>query len=110
MLTVNVLAHLHLCDSFFCQKASLWPGSKGVARKKHRREKKSNQRSYRTSAKCGGPIGLPYIGIPLFLGKEGLARPVQEMMPASWFFLATPLLPGQAMPESQSILRLLGEN
>jgi hypothetical protein len=27
-------------EPVFCQKASLWPGSKGVARKKHRREKK----------------------------------------------------------------------
>jgi hypothetical protein len=57
----------------------------------------------------GRPAGRPYIGIPLFLGKEGLARPVQEMMRASWFFRATPLLPGQAMPEIQSILRPLGE-
>jgi hypothetical protein len=24
------------CDCLFCEKASLWPGSKGVARKKHR--------------------------------------------------------------------------
>jgi hypothetical protein len=48
------LAYLHSCDSFSCQKASLWPGSPafgGIARKKHRREKKSNRRSYRASAK-----------------------------------------------------------
>ena len=50
---VNVfltLAHLRFCDSFSCQKASLWPGSKGVARKKHRRERKSTRRSPRASA------------------------------------------------------------
>jgi hypothetical protein len=30
-----------------------------------------------------------------------VARPVQEMKGASWFFRATPLLPGRAMPEFQ---------
>jgi hypothetical protein len=44
------LAHLHFCDSFFFSKASLWPGRKGVARKKHRREKNSIGRSPRASA------------------------------------------------------------
>ena len=37
----ELLAHLHFGDCLFCEKASLWPGSKGVARKKHRREKNS---------------------------------------------------------------------
>jgi hypothetical protein len=26
----------HFCDCLFCEKASLWPGRKGVTRKKHR--------------------------------------------------------------------------
>jgi len=33
---LGLLAHLHFCSCLFCEKASLWPGSKGVARKKHR--------------------------------------------------------------------------
>jgi len=41
---------LHFYDSLFCQKAGLWPGSKGVPRKKHRREKKFIRRSPRASA------------------------------------------------------------
>jgi hypothetical protein len=64
----------------------------------------------RASAGCGGPIGRPYIGTTLFLGKESLARPAQEMIAASWFLRATPLLSGQAMPKTQSILPLLAEN
>jgi hypothetical protein len=43
----------------------------------------------------------PYNGITLFLEKERLDRPVQEMIRASWFFRATPFLPGRAMPEIQ---------
>jgi hypothetical protein len=45
----------------------------------------------------------------MFLGKERLARPTQEVKRASWFLRATPLLPGRATPEIQSGLRLLGE-
>jgi hypothetical protein len=52
-------AHLQLNDSFFCSKASLWPGSKGVARKKQRWEKNSARRSCRASAEWGGPLGRP---------------------------------------------------
>jgi len=49
----------HFYDSLSCQKAILWPGSKGVARKKHRREKNSIRRSPRASAERGGPVGDP---------------------------------------------------
>jgi hypothetical protein len=66
-------------------------------RKKHRREKNSSRRSNRFSALRGGPIGRPaarlsspksgrpYNGITLFLRKERLARPVQEMIHAYGF-------------------------
>jgi len=97
----------------FCEKASLLPGSKGVAHKKHRREKKSSRRSDRVSAEWGGPIGRPagrpYNGITLFLPKERLARPTQRMNAASWFLRGTPLLLGQAMLGIQQGLRLLVE-
>jgi len=94
---------------FFCEKACLWFGSKGVMRKKHRREKKSIRRSTRASAGWGGPIwrpaGRPYNGLTIFLRKEGLARPAQEMKAASrgrvsstWFLRRTPLLPDRAPP------------
>jgi len=57
------------------------------------------------SAEWGGPIGRPagrpYTGINLLVGKEKLARPVQEMIPALWFLRITALLPGRAMPEIQ---------
>jgi len=33
------IAHLHFGESFLCFKANLWPGSKGIARKKHRGER-----------------------------------------------------------------------
>jgi hypothetical protein len=46
----------------------------------------------------GGPAGRPYIGISQVLGKERLARPTQETGSASWFFRATPFLPGRARP------------
>jgi len=96
-------APLHFCDCLFCEKASLWPGSKAVARKKHRREKNCRRRSNRVSAEGGGPIGRPagrpYNGITQFLEKEWLARPAQEMKRASWFFRATALLSGRAPPE-----------
>jgi hypothetical protein len=76
----KILAYLPSRGSLFCEKVSLWPGSKGIAREKHRREKKSIRRSPRASAERGGPIGRPagrpYNGLTLFLGKEGLARPV----------------------------------
>ena len=55
------------------------------------------------------PTERPYKAITLFLEKERLARPAQKMMRASWFLRATPLLPGRATPEIQSISRLLGE-
>ena len=80
-------AHLHFGDSLFSGKAGLWPGCKGVARKKHRRERNFIRRPRRVSAERGGPIGRPagrpYIGITLFLGKERLARPVEEVRGAS---------------------------
>ena len=64
----------------------------------------------------GGPIGRPYIGITLFLRQELLARPTQKAKAASrgrvsstWFLRVTPLFPGRATPEIQSIFRLLGE-
>ncbi len=125
------LAPLRFYSLFFYGKPSLWPGSKAVMRKKHRREKNSSRRSNRFSAERGGPIGRPdfgelpsglslrvedsraagrpYNGITLFLRKERLARPVQEMIQALWFLRITALLPGRAMPEIQSILSLLGE-
>jgi hypothetical protein len=43
------------------------------------------------------------------LRKELLARPTQKTQGASWFLRVTPLLPGRAKPEIQSIFRLLGE-
>ena len=55
------------------------------------------------------PRRAPYIGITLFLRKELLARPTQKTQGASWFLRVTPLLPGRATPEIQSIFRLLGE-
>jgi hypothetical protein len=48
----------------------------------------------------GLPAGRPYIGLIFFLGKEWVARPIQGMSFASWFFRAMPLLPGRARPES----------
>jgi hypothetical protein len=91
---------------FYWVKVRLWPGSKGITRKKHRREKNSLRRSPHASAEDGGrigpPAGRPYIGLTLFLGKEWLARPAQEMRVASWFLRVMPLLPGQAMTKIQS--------
>ena len=76
----SFLAHIHFSDSFFCSKANLWPGNKGIPCKKHRREKNSARRTRRASAEWGGPLGRPagrpYIGIPLVSGKERPARPV----------------------------------
>jgi len=72
-------AHLHFEESFFYSKPSLWPGSKGVARKKHRRGKNSARRSCLASAEWGGPLGRPagrpYIGKPRLPEKERPARP-----------------------------------
>jgi hypothetical protein len=86
-------------------KAFLWPGSKGPARKKHRREKKFIRRSTCFSAQWGGRIGhsagSPYKGITPFLREKMLARPVQEMKHALWFLRAGPLLSGRAMLEIQ---------
>jgi len=90
-------------------------------RKKHRREKNSSRRSNRFSAERGGPPGYPaarlsspksgrpYKGITLFLRKERLARPLQEMIHALWFLRITALLPGRAMPEIQQSLRPFAE-
>jgi hypothetical protein len=114
---------LHFFDSLSCVKANLWPGSKGVARKKHRLSYFGlriflvfffNPHSAIGIPQFGGgpigrPAGRPYMGRTLFLGKERLARPVQETRRASWFLRATPLLPGRAMPEIQFIFRPLGE-
>jgi len=49
----------------------------------------------------GARPGRPYIRLTLFLEKEGLARPTQEMKCASWFLHAKPLLSGLATPEIQ---------
>jgi len=79
----------------------------------HRREKNFPRRSFHASAECGGPrgrpAGRPYNAITWFAEKERLARPAQEMMRASWFLRATPLLPDGATPEIQITLRLLDE-
>jgi hypothetical protein len=40
----NLFSPIHFCDRLFCEKASLWPGGKSVARKKHRREKNKLRR------------------------------------------------------------------
>jgi len=100
-------SHLHFCDSLFSEKAGLWPECEGVARKKHRREKKCGRRPRPVSAKRGGPIGRPagrpYSGITIFSGKEWLARPVQEVRNASWFFRATALLSGLATPKFNKV-------
>ena len=53
------LASLRFCDFLSWAKANLWPGSKGVPGKKHRREKNSIRRSPRASAERGGSIGRP---------------------------------------------------
>jgi hypothetical protein len=39
--------------------------------------------------------------IPQSAFRISIARPFQEMKDASWFFRATPLLPGRAMVEIQ---------
>ena len=49
----------------------------------------------------GREAARPYTGIPLFLWKEWLARPVQEVRDASWFFRPTALPSGLATPEIQ---------
>jgi len=97
--SLQKLARLYFFGFLSYEKVSLWPGSKGVARKKHRREKNSNRRSDRVSSKRGGPTGRPYDGTTMVLGQEGLARPAREMINASWFFRATPLLPSLATPK-----------
>jgi len=78
----------------FLLKPSLWPGSKSMARKKHRRGKNSARRSCLASAEWGGPpgrpAGRPYIGILLFSEKERPARPVQETICAHGFSAQRP--------------------
>jgi len=61
--------------------------------------------SARTFGELSRAAGRPYIGRTLFLGKEGLARPTQEMNPASWFLRATPLLSGRARPTKGLIFK-----
>jgi hypothetical protein len=101
--SLQKLAHLYFFGFLSYEKVNLWPGGKGVARKKHRREENSSRRSDRVSSERGGPsgrpAGRPNNGTTMFLGQEGLARPAREMINASWFFRATPLLPGLATPK-----------
>jgi hypothetical protein len=59
MCKENSPCPLHFYGSLFWQKAILWPGSRGVARKKHRREKYSIRRSPPASSERGGPVGDP---------------------------------------------------
>jgi len=105
--------HLHFCDFLFCCKTSLWSGSKGVARKKHRREKNSIQRSPRASAESGGPAGdppdRPYADSARGWGSGAVPARSKKMIGASWFLRATSLLPGRAMPGIQCGLGLLAK-
>ena len=48
----------------------------------------------------GRPAGRPYNAITRFLGKERLARPVQERR-ALWYLRTPPLFPGRGTPEIQ---------
>jgi len=48
-------------------------------------------------------------GLPALYHTRYRARPVQEMIWASWFFRTLPLLPGRARLEFPSPLHLLGE-
>ncbi len=86
------------------------PKSKLVARKQGRCAEKTSALPFQIS-NCGFRIFLVFFQ-SAFRNLQSaipMARPVQEMMRASCFFRATPLLSGRAMPEIQSILRLLGE-
>jgi hypothetical protein len=56
----------HFCGCLSCGKASLWPGSRGVARKKHRREKNSTRRSPVLPQNEAGPSGVTQFGIRNF--------------------------------------------
>jgi len=92
---------------------SLPPGlflgkSKLVARKQGRCAEKASAQLFRISD-CGFRIfWISFsIRIPQSAFRNLDARPVQEMKPALWFFRGTPLLPGRATPEIQSIFRLL---
>jgi hypothetical protein len=60
---IKELVPLHFWDSLSCGKASLWPGNKGVARKKHRREKNSPRRSPVLPQNEAGPSGATQFGI-----------------------------------------------
>jgi hypothetical protein len=91
-----MVSHADFCDWLFCEKASWWPGGKGVARKKHR------------PANFG--FRIADFGFWVFLFQSAFrnqqfaiseARPVQEMIPALWFLGITALLPGRAMPAFQ---------
>jgi hypothetical protein len=57
----------------------------------------------------GRPAGRSYNVRTMFLEKERLARPGQEMGCASWFLRTMPLLPGRATPEIQPFSRIIGE-
>ena len=76
----------------------LWPGGKGLLGKKHRPGWPSSGRLRPASAGCGGlngrTGGRPSNGMTLSLGKEGLARPVNEMEAASCFLPRRALPPG----------------
>jgi hypothetical protein len=77
-----ILAPLPFDESLPREKVSLWPGSKGIARKKHRREKNSTRRFPRTSAERGGPSGHPTSSfqpaMTIFLGERTDCPPGPE--------------------------------
>jgi hypothetical protein len=82
----------------------LWPGGKGVTRRKHR------PFSLRISD-CGFRIfGFSFsIRIPQSTFRICMARPFHGIKGASWFLRVMPLRPGRARPQIQSTFRLLGE-
>jgi len=55
----RILAAHHYWISLPWAKPGVWPGGKGIVRKKHRREKKFPRSSPRASAECGGPNRCP---------------------------------------------------
>jgi hypothetical protein len=96
------------CSFLQCQIACLWPGRKGRARKKHRREGNPWRRSAGVSAEGGRRTGAPTTDNLGSRRKNGLpARAEKRHLP--WFFRALPLPPGLAMLEIRLEQRLLGE-
>ena len=81
------------------EKASAGGESPAKIRQRFRQRRRAN----------GRPAGRPYNGPPRLLGKEPVARPAQEMIRASWFFHARPLLAGPARPEIHGGFQLLAE-